>query len=110
MIQGGDPEGTGRGGPGYTFPDELPDDGYPPGSVAMANAGPDTNGSQFFIVTGDASALPNAYSKFGRVVKGLDVARTIESFVDPTADPGDPALADADQPDLHLLGDASPRP
>ena len=91
VIQGGDPEGTGLGGPGYTFPDELPKDGYPTGSVAMANSGPGTNGSQFFIVTGDASALPNAYSKFGRVVKGLDVARKIESFVDPTADPGDPS-------------------
>ncbi len=91
VIQGGDPEGKGYGGPGYTFPDELPDDGYPTGSVAMANSGPGTNGSQFFIVTGDASALPNSFSKFGRVVRGLGVARTIESFVDPTADPGDPA-------------------
>ena len=91
VIQGGDPEGKGYGGPGYTFSDELPDDGYPTGSVAMANSGPDTNGSQFFIVTGDASALPNSFSKFGRVVRGLDVARTIESFVDPTADPGDPS-------------------
>ncbi len=91
VIQGGDPEGKGYGGPGYTFPDELPDDGYPAGSVAMANSGPDTNGSQFFIVTGDASALPNSFSKFGRVVRGLDVARTIETFVDPNADPGDPA-------------------
>jgi cyclophilin family peptidyl-prolyl cis-trans isomerase len=90
IIQGGDPEGTGRGGPGYAIPDELPDDGYPPGAVAMANAGPDSAGSQFFIVTGDASALPNAYAKLGRVVKGLDVARTIESFADPIADPGDP--------------------
>ena len=70
VIQGGDPEGTGRGGPGYVFEDELPDDGYPPGSVAMANAGPDTNGSQFFIVTGDASALPNDYTRFGRVTRG----------------------------------------
>ncbi len=91
VIQGGDPEGKGYGGPGYTFPDELPDDGYPAGSVAMANSGPGTNGSQFFIVTGDASALPNSFSKFGRIVKGLRVARTIETFVDPDADPGDPA-------------------
>jgi cyclophilin family peptidyl-prolyl cis-trans isomerase len=91
VIQGGDPEGTGRGGPGYTFDDELPSDGYPPGSVAMANAGPDTNGSQFFIVTGDASSLPNDYTRFGRVVRGLDVARTIESFARPDADPSDPS-------------------
>jgi len=91
VIQGGDPAGDGTGGPGYTFADELPDDGYPPGSVAMANSGPGTNGSQFFIVTGDASFLPNSYSRFGRVVEGLDVARTIEAFTDPAADPGDPA-------------------
>jgi cyclophilin family peptidyl-prolyl cis-trans isomerase len=90
VIQGGDPEGKGYGGPGYTFPDELPDNGYPRGSVAMANSGPNTNGSQFFIVTGDASALPNSFSKFGRVVRGLKVAKTIEGFVDPHADPGDP--------------------
>jgi cyclophilin family peptidyl-prolyl cis-trans isomerase len=82
VIQGGDPEGTGRGGPGYTFEDELPTDGYPAGSLAMANAGPDTNGSQFFIVTGDASFLPNDYTRFGRVTDGLDVARAIESFGD----------------------------
>ena len=91
VIQGGDPEGTGRGGPGYAIPDELPDDGYAEGDLAMANAGPDTAGSQFFIVTGDASALPNAYTRFGRIVEGLDVARTIEGFADPDADPGDPA-------------------
>jgi cyclophilin family peptidyl-prolyl cis-trans isomerase len=91
VIQGGDPSGDGTGGPGYTFADELPDDGYPAGSVAMANSGPGTNGSQFFIVTGDASFLPNSYSRFGTVTKGLDVARTIERFADPDADPGDPA-------------------
>ena len=90
VIQAGDPAGDGAG-PGYTFADELPDDGYPTGSVAMANSGPGTNGSQFFIVTGDASFLPLSYSRFGRVVKGLDVARTIEAFADPAADPGDPA-------------------
>jgi cyclophilin family peptidyl-prolyl cis-trans isomerase len=91
VIQGGDPEGNGRGGPGYLFEDELPDDGYPTGAVAMANAGPDTNGSQFFIVTGDASGLPNDYTRFGRVTSGLDVARRIESFADPGADPADPS-------------------
>jgi cyclophilin family peptidyl-prolyl cis-trans isomerase len=82
VIQGGDPSGDGSGGPGYQFADELPDDGYPLGSVAMANAGPGTNGSQFFIVTGDAAALTNDYSKFGQVVEGLDVAQAIESLGD----------------------------
>lgn len=92
VIQGGDPDPESeQDGPGYTLPDELPDDGYPAGTLAMANAGPETGGSQFFIVTGDASALPNAFTKFGRVVKGLDVARTIEAFADPNADPGDPS-------------------
>jgi cyclophilin family peptidyl-prolyl cis-trans isomerase len=90
IVQTGDPEGNGRGGPGYTFADELPTDGYRPGAVAMANAGPDTNGSQFFIVTGDASGLPDAYSTFGHVTRGLDVARVIEGFADPHADPTDP--------------------
>ena len=91
VIQGGDPAGDGTGGPGYTFEDELPDDGYPIGALAMANAGPDTNGSQFFIVTGDASALPNAFTRFGRVVAGLEVAQTIEGLTDPDAQPGDEA-------------------
>jgi len=80
VVQGGDPAGNGTGGPGYDFRDELPKDGYPAGSVAMANSGPNTNGSQFFIVTGDASGLPNAYSKFGRVTKGFNVARRIEAL------------------------------
>src|SRR6478752_6275050 len=69
MIQGGDPTGTGRGGPGYKFADELPKPGrYEVGSVAMANAGPNTNGSQFFIVSGQSGVrLPPAYSLFGKV-------------------------------------------
>ncbi len=81
MAQGGDPEGSGRGGPGYRFDDELPAPGrYEVGSVAMANAGPNTNGSQFFIVSGpDGCALPPSYSLFGKVVKGLDVVQAIES-------------------------------
>lgn len=91
IVQTGDPEGNGRGGPGYTFADELPTDGYRPGDVAMANAGPDTNGSQFFILTGDAAGLPDAYSTFGQVTRGLDVARAIEGFADPHANPADPA-------------------
>jgi cyclophilin family peptidyl-prolyl cis-trans isomerase len=77
MLQGGDPEGSGRGGPA----DELPAPGrYQIGSLAMANAGPDTNGSQFFIVSGpDGTSLPPSYSLFGSVVKGLDVVAAIES-------------------------------
>ena len=98
VIQAGDPDGDGNGGPGYTFADELPPDGYPPGAVAMANSGPGTNGSQFFVVTGDASFLPNSYSRFGRVVKGLDVARAIEGFSDPGLDPGDPSSQDPASP------------
>ena len=81
MLQGGDPEGSGRGGPGYKFADELPSPGrYQIGSLAMANAGPDTNGSQFFIVSGpDGTSLPPSYSLFGTVAKGLDVVKAIES-------------------------------
>lgn len=93
MIQGGDPEGTGRGGPGYRFVDELPDPGeYRVGSLAMANAGPDTNGSQFFIITGPSGvSLPPAYSLFGQVVDGLDVALAIGAV--PTG-PGDRPVED----------------
>ena len=81
MCQGGDPEGSGRGGPGYRFEDELPMPGrYEIGSIAMANAGPNTNGSQFFIVSGpDGVGLPPQYSLFGKVVRGLDVVKAIES-------------------------------
>ena len=81
VIQGGDPEGTGRGGPGYRFADELPKPGrYRIGSLAMANAGPDTNGSQFFIVSGpDGVGLPPQYSLFGSVVSGGDVVRAIDA-------------------------------
>ena len=81
VCQGGDPEGTGRGGPGYRFADELPKAGrYAIGSVAMANAGPDTNGSQFFLISGpDGARLPPQYSLFGTIVKGLDVLATMQS-------------------------------
>lgn len=81
MAQGGDPSGDGSGGPGYTFADELPDAGaYEVGSVAMANRGPDTNGSQFFIITGDAGVtLPPKYSLFGQVTDGMAVLETIEA-------------------------------
>ena len=81
MCQGGDPTGTGRGGPGYRFADELPKPGrYEVGSVAMANAGPHTNGSQFFVVSGASGVgLPPQYSLFGKVVKGLDVVERMQS-------------------------------
>jgi peptidylprolyl isomerase len=88
VLQGGDPEGTGRGGPGYRFEDELPKPGrYEVGSLAMANAGPNTNGSQFFVISGPSGVrLPPQYSLFGKVVKGLDVVDAIEKV--PTG-PGD---------------------
>lgn len=81
MAQGGDPSGDGSGGPGYTFADELPKAGeYEVGSVAMANRGPDTNGSQFFIITGDAGVgLPPNYSLFGQVSEGMSVLKQIEA-------------------------------
>ena len=81
VLQGGDPQGTGRGGPGYQFEDELPQAGeYQVGSVAMANSGPNTNGSQFFVVTGDQGAqLPPSYSLFGKVTEGMDVVKAIEA-------------------------------
>jgi len=81
MIQTGDPKGTGSGGPGYKFNDELPvKHSYDPGIVAMANAGPNTNGSQFFICTGaDAAGLNNYpnYTQFGKVTDGMDVVLKI---------------------------------
>lgn len=96
MIQGGDPTGTGRGGPGYQFADELNPstesykNGYKRGVVAMANAGPNTNGSQFFIMHQDYG-LPNAYTIFGRVVSGIEVVDAIASSK--TA-PGDKPVED----------------
>ncbi len=78
MIQGGDPTGTGTGGPGYRFADEPVQRPYEPGIVAMANAGPNTNGSQFFIVHGDdARGLPPNYTIFGRVTSGMEVVDAI---------------------------------
>jgi cyclophilin family peptidyl-prolyl cis-trans isomerase len=79
-VQGGDPTGSGRGGPGYTIPDEPPPQGfaYVAGTLAMANAGPGTTGSQFFIVIRDAP-LPPDYSVFGRVVSGADAIAAMEA-------------------------------
>jgi cyclophilin family peptidyl-prolyl cis-trans isomerase len=91
VVQGGDAVGDppGTGGPGYRFEDELPAPGaYQPGSVAMANSGPDTNGSQFFIVTGEAgTALPPLYSLFGTVTEGFDVVLAIEAAGPDPAEP-----------------------
>src|SRR5690349_9757756 len=78
MIQGGDPTGTGTGGPGYSFEDEFNDHPVARGALAMANAGPNTNGSQFFIVTADACPwLDGKHTVFGRVTSGMDVVDEI---------------------------------
>src|SRR5438874_12138949 len=80
MIQGGDPTGTGSGGPGYTFEDEFNEHKIERGALAMANAGPNTNGSQFFIVTTDAAPwLDGKHTVFGQVVDGMDAVDTIEA-------------------------------
>jgi cyclophilin family peptidyl-prolyl cis-trans isomerase len=92
MIQGGDPTGTGSGGPGYQFEDEFNDNKVVRGALAMANAGPNTNGSQFFIVTTEAASwLDGKHTVFGRVTDGMDVVNTI-SGVETGA--GDRPLAD----------------
>ena len=81
VIQGGCPEGSGRGGPGYRFEDELPEPGkYEIGSLAMANAGPNTNGSQFFVISGPQGVtLPPSYALFGKLIGGLDVLEAIQT-------------------------------
>jgi cyclophilin family peptidyl-prolyl cis-trans isomerase len=88
VLQGGCPEGSGRGGPGYRFEDELPKPGrYELGSLAMANAGPNTNGSQFFIVTADACPwLDGKHTVFGRVTSGMDV---VDRIANVDTGPGD---------------------
>jgi peptidyl-prolyl cis-trans isomerase A (cyclophilin A) len=86
MIQGGDPEGTGRGGPGYQFEDECPSDGPGfdrPGLLAMANAGPNTNGSQFFVTVVPTHWLTGKHTIFGEVTGGMDVVEAISTT--PTA-------------------------
>lgn len=90
VVQGGDgAKGDGTGGPGYQFGDELPKAGdYEIGSLAMANSGKDTNGSQFFVVTGEQGVgLPPSYSLFGKVVEGLDVVKKIEADGTPSGTP-----------------------
>ncbi len=95
VIQGGDPAGTGEGGPGYSFNDELDNDlKYEIGTLAMANSGPNTNGSQFFVIAGQqGTMLPKQYTIFGRVIEGLDVVKRINSV--PTKGGGGP---DAESP------------
>src|SRR5215211_2124495 len=81
MIQGGCPQGTGTGGPGYTFEDEINEHKVVRGALAMANAGPNTNGSQFFIVTTDAAPwLDGKHTVFGRVTSGMDVVDALEAL------------------------------
>ena len=80
MIQGGDPTGTGTGGPGYTFEDEINDHKIERGALAMANAGPNTNGSQFFIVTAESCPwLDGKHTVFGRVTGGMDAVDSISA-------------------------------
>ena len=94
MIQGGDPTGTGTGGPGYTFEDEFNDHKVERGALAMANAGPNTNGSQFFIVTTEAAPwLDGKHTVFGRVSDGMDVVDAIEGLdTDAQDKPREPAV------------------
>ena len=79
MAQGGDPTGTGRGGPGYSFADEITEHAHNAGALSMANAGPNTNGSQFFITYNPQPHLNGKHSVFGQLVNGMDVLKTIEN-------------------------------
>ena len=88
MVQSGDPEGTGMGGPGYSFADERVTRAYVPGTLAMANAGPNTNGSQFFIMHQEA-ALPPNYTIFGLAVEGLDVVDALANTPVTTSNTGE---------------------
>jgi peptidyl-prolyl cis-trans isomerase B (cyclophilin B) len=92
MIQGGCPQGTGTGGPGYTFEDEINPHKVVRGALAMANAGPDTNGSQFFIVTADACPwLDGKHTVFGQVTEGMDIVDKLEGVdTDPRDQPVEP--------------------
>ena len=96
MIQGGDPTGTGSGGPGYQFEDEFNDRKVARGALAMANAGPNTNGSQFFIVTADACPwLDGKHTVFGRVTDGMDIVDAISRVETGQGDkPKEPVLID----------------
>ena len=103
MIQGGDPTGTGSGGPGYSFEDEINELKVTRGALAMANAGPNTNGSQFFIVTADACPwLDGKHTVFGRVTDGMDVVDKISEL---PRDSRDKPREDAVMERVELSGD-----
>ena len=97
MIQGGDPTGTGRGGPGYSFEDEINEHKVVRGALAMANSGPNTNGSQFFIVTIDAAPwLDGKHTVFGEVTSGMDVVDALEALPTDSRDrPREPAVIES---------------
>jgi peptidyl-prolyl cis-trans isomerase B (cyclophilin B) len=107
MIQGGDPTGTGSGGPGYTFEDEINPHKVVRGALAMANSGPNTNGSQFFIVTADeCSWLDGKHTVFGRVTDGMDVVDTISQLPRDARDkPHEPAIIER----VEISGDGDGR-
>ena len=86
MVQGGDPTGTGRGGPGYRFEDEFTEHGHDAGALSMANAGPNTNGSQFFITYVPVHQLDGKHSVFGKLVEGMDVLKSLTPR-DPSQNP-----------------------
>ena len=112
MIQGGDPTGTGMGGPGYTFEDEFNDHKVERGALAMANAGPNTNGSQFFIVTtGAAPWLDGKHTVFGKVTDGMDAVDSIEKTdTDANDKPREPAMIERVELAEPSLAAAAPPP
>ena len=103
MIQGGDPTGTGSGGPGYSFNDESFDGEYIRGTVAMANAGPNTNGSQFFIMQKDKTDIPKNYVIFGKVISGMETVDKIAEA--PIVDSGNGELSKPVSPDSITSSD-----
>jgi cyclophilin family peptidyl-prolyl cis-trans isomerase len=110
MIQGGCPQGTGTGGPGYTFEDEINQHKVVRGALAMANAGPNTNGSQFFIVTTDAAPwLDGKHTVFGQVTAGMDAVDAIEGTATGAGDrPLDPPKIESVELDGRANGGAGP--
>jgi len=104
VVQGGDPKGDGTGGPGYSLPTEPPKNGYKQGSVAMANSGPDTTGSQFFLTLSETGAQglgtspPYLYSALGDVTKGFDNVKKLGSLYNPDQNPADPSTQKSSVP------------